>query len=337
MNATSLTKVQLKNVVDRINGVFGKKYPGQRYYVPSFLEDFREVGGAALSIFCSSGFIVHAISINKKLQVHFHNHKTSDLQTLINIAILQKTNKEDKLDLCGCAQVYFLILSKFWKNHNYISGIGYNYFKNNNFSGNLDHIMGIIANIIRNNKDLKEKIQIFNDILKDNSVSLKKGFKETLVEKYNSGSGYIPLSYKLSYGRSFSFTVSYALHIKEVEFTVDKRKLEIRLPYHYFIKMHKRERSIIDKQLVMSIEKELPDGRFICKVLKKLRGPNVVVAFGLVDFTKNAVKFLSDFEADSYLTFNKRVRKARTKKLNAIQDYMESLSPSPVETEEEQD
>ena len=109
--------------------------------------------------------------------------------------------------------------------------------------------------------------------------------------------------------------------------------MTITLPYDYYIKFHKQGKSLIKRQLVLSILKDLPDGKQICKVLRKLKGPNVIESYALVEFKTDYCKFLTEAEANSYLTFNKRTRKPRSanKKSLDIQAYMQSINENKEE------
>ncbi len=340
MSLVNYTLNQLAYAENRINRATGGY---NRLYINSNLKMFKEENGAYLTVVCSPS-VIHVIFINKKFQLIFHNHKTSDLQTLINIGILQKENSKDKLDLCGCAQIYFLILSKFWEKYTY----GYarseytsSIFKRITSANNLSIIAGYLVEIIQGIKQVKTGLKIFEKPRVTGAVSVTKGFKENLIDKYNNQPGTKP--YLAGYIRSFKpsgrkkiggVSIQYKLDINEVETIVDGRELTINLPYYYYIKFHKQGRSLIKNQLVLSIEKELSDGRYICKVLKKLKGPYVSKEYALVEFSTQYLKFLTEDEANNYLTFNKKLRKPRSKKSLDIQAYMQSINNEEDNTED---
>ena len=148
MNAIGLSKEQVQFLSNKITR--------DSSYVLSFrqrnhIEEFKKVKGAYFALVCSP-FVVHIVTLNSKLQLHFHNHTAVELQSLINIAVLQRTPEETKLDLCGCAQLYFCFLSKFWK-EKYPSEVGLKYFTERQTT--LDISLNIVSDLISHNARYK--------------------------------------------------------------------------------------------------------------------------------------------------------------------------------------
>jgi hypothetical protein len=328
MNAIRLSKEQAQFLSNKITRDSNYVYSFRQR---SNIEEFRQIKGAYFALVCSP-FVVHIVTLNSKLQLHFHNHTAEELQSLINIAVLQRTPEETKLDLCGCAQLYFCFLSKFWK-EKYPSEAGIKYFTERN--NTLDISLGFVSDLISHNARYKEIIKFYEKPRKSDAVSVNKGFKENLVETYNKNYNYAFKPSLDGYKRSLpNISISYSLDVSAVEFTAPyRRDMTITLPYDYYIKFHKQCKSLIKRQLVLSILKDLPDGKQICKVLRKLKGPHVIESYALVEFKTDYCKFLTEDEANSYLTFNKRTRKPRSanKKSLDIQAYMQSLNENKEE------
>ncbi len=266
---------------------------------------------------------VHCITVMPGRGIHFHNHPDMEgMVHLVTFDLLQHPKIEDST-LPTCLKV--------------LRGLRTGTSINSNRYNRSD-VDNYMSQLLENNLSVKPARTDLKT--KQNPKSWREecleGYKESITTKLMSSLSYYGMKnegyyqFKMDFNfcmiQSFMPSASMALNKDMNNYNRKELWLTINVSPKWLISIWKNNRMVIDKNLVLDIVKEYPNGTFLCMVAKQSHGFKIIPRLAVCDFERQAISWVIDKDRKEDLLSNDTVpRMRRTKK------ELEALNPKPAD------
>jgi hypothetical protein len=292
-------------------------------YKTATLHDLRDKP-RRYSMECGSD--VHCITVMPNKEVHFHNHPNiNDMVHLVTFDILQNPEiANSKLDTC----------------HRVLRGLRTGAVSlNKGYRG--DDVVSYTEALLSSNLSVKPQRQAYKlrdnpkpwreEVLGKYKAEIGKHLKENLKYYGMNGEGYYKLITSFDFCLAPKFTPSAVMSMAQKDYGRQRElNFNVTVSPKWLINVWLKGRAIVEGVLILSVEKEYPNGTTLCLAAKQSHGFKIKPKIAVVDFERQVVSWVNDEDKKHELVHEGVMPRVRRRKKELTPP--DNVNGSPVGT-----